>query len=69
MTIVSCEHNNGQMGMCKTCSDEIEASERRMRQERERQTELLDAARVAEKHGLHRAAEDLRGAAEPKRSG
>jgi hypothetical protein len=68
MAIVTCDHNNGQMGMCRACSDEIEASERRMKEQSDRQNELLGAARVAEKHGLHRAAEDLRAAAE-KRSG
>jgi hypothetical protein len=59
MTIVSCEHNEGRMGMCSACSAEIQASEDRMSAYRKRQEELETAMRIAEKYGCKEAAAQL----------
>lgn len=62
MAIVTCEHHKG-MGLCRECSERVEASERRMQVEREERQELLAAAKVAKKYGLVLAQDQLERAA------
>ncbi len=59
MSIISCDHNNGNMGLCSSCSEEIRINEERNAKYREKRSELEKAMRIAEKYGCAEAAAQL----------
>lgn len=60
MAIVSCEHNTGRMGLCPACSQEASESVERTSRATTRSRELLEAAAVAQRYGLHDVVTTLR---------
>ena len=60
MTIESCVHNQGRMGMCSACYAAMDARVEAERRAIAEHGELERAAAVAERHGLFEAARQLR---------
>jgi hypothetical protein len=58
--IVTCEHNQGRMGLCSACSAEAERSVRESSERQERRRKLEEAITTAEIYGVPEAARLLR---------
>jgi hypothetical protein len=58
--IVSCEHNQGRMGLCSDCSAEAERSVREEVAARTRRRRLEEALQATEDYGLPEAANIIR---------
>lgn len=59
MAMITCDHNNGNMGLCSSCAEDVRKSEESRAKYQTKRDELEKAFRIAEKYGCSEAAAQL----------